>query len=180
MSENNQPQTIGWLGLRDYSSYFLEMFKEAGIEEEADSEAWIDISKCAAGLLSDAWGGGEKPSPFKIMAAFIIALVEHAPLPEVLPEDVTAKLNFDPSIARYPKAFIAAVAFEMAREYLCGSKVGNAKNLKPLPQRISVSGHFYRDLIFTVAIGAHVGELALILEAVAYQTNPDAQNGDRV
>lgn len=172
---------IDWIGLEDYKTYCLEFCAKVGVEPASIDEAdWMRVSQCAADNLSIAWGGGSKPSPFKITAAFATALVECAPLPQTVPHDIVTENGLDSEIARYPKAFIAGIAFEMAREFLSGIKIGSSITLKPLPNAISISRHFYRDLIFTMAIGTTVNSLALILEACAYQANPDAQNGDRV
>jgi hypothetical protein len=119
------------------------------------------------------------PSVFKQAAAFTLGFLQESPLTVAFTAD-----SFDEQLAKI--AHIenhqnAIVGFEYARFCLHGAAyIRNGQEII-LKNRITVSHHFYSDLIFSLSTlpkkqmphPSSFHEMALLYESLAYQDNPE-------
>lgn len=111
----------------------------------------------------------DKSSPFKKVAAFTATFAADKPIYSPLPQ-----AHFGP-LATHQNAILAVT---LSFDALEGAVIKCAtRGDIVLKNRISVSKHFWKDMIAAVSCAApvhHFECLSLIYEALAYQANPDA------
>ena len=159
--------------------YSVATCSEYGVKCDPTENAWVSVVQGANGIIQQHWGH-DNPSPFKRAAAAAIAIVSCAPIDPHFPAALIQKNGWDQEFAKLPKITKAVVAHDFATFVLHGAAVGDAKHAKVLSNPIDISTHFYRDLIWLLTRagfenGNLFNPLALIYEACAYQTNPEAQ-----
>ncbi len=150
---------------------------------------WRDVEMRSRLIIRNAWGGGNNPSPFKILAAVSIGIITKAPIPEFF-SDKQIKDNKLPPIAAFSGAPAAIIALDYSLTQLHKTKVGS--DFREISAPLRMSNHYYLDLI--AALTLHGKEirchsfhpdrtkvpfsmLSLIFEALAYKSN-DIENPD--
>ena len=112
-------------------------------------------------------------SPFKKAAVFTTNFVNAKPIvtPITSPQFADGPLK---DLATHQNAIIA---FDLCVDALHGANLIRDGKEIVLTNRISVSLHFWRDLIIALSGSStvqHFGCISLLYEALAYQANPDA------
>lgn len=117
-------------------------------------------------------GGIEKASAFKQIAYFMCHFIEARPILEPFPVEIVRRL------ARVENHQNAMVAFGIAEEALHQSKIelkgGKTIDIK---NRINYSQHSYVDIIEALSsiTREHYQLVSVLLEQLAYKTNPECQ-----
>jgi len=117
--------------------------------------------------------GCAESSPFKKAAAFTTSFVNARPIVTPINSPQFLEGQFG-DLANHQNAIIA---FDLCVDALHGAKLQREDKEVILQNRISVSLHFWRDLIIALSgcsTANHFPCVSLIYEALAYQTNPDA------
>jgi hypothetical protein len=117
--------------------------------------------------------GCDDSSPFKKAATFTTYFVNGWPIRT----PITSKEFREGACKDLAMCQNAIVAFDFCVDALHGAKLQRADKEITLQNRISVSLHFWKDLILALsscAPSSHFQHISLLYEAMAYQANPDA------
>ena len=117
--------------------------------------------------------GCDGSSPFKKAATFTTYFVNGWPIRT----PIAAKQFIDGSCKDLAQCQNAIVAFDFCADALHGAKLQRQDKEITLANRISVSQHFWKDLILALydcAPKSHFKHIALLYEALVYQANPEA------
>ncbi|MDE0349427.1 MAG: hypothetical protein OXM56_06950 [Gammaproteobacteria bacterium] len=125
----------------------------------------------------DAHGGAEAVSPFKKAASFVCHFVEQSPLKTRLPRASTLARAIRAATGSQPNQN-AVLALRIAMESLQGATLRRSDGQElVLSCRLDLSRHSYVDIVEALsdATPAHFRYVAVLLEQMAYKTNPRCQ-----
>ena len=143
----------------------------------------IDVASLEAVLedmrehLSQEPGGVDAASPFKKAATFLCHFIEASPLKTPLPPKSKLGAELASAIGTTPDQN-TVVALRLAMESLHGAKLRRADGSAfELTRRLDLSKHSYVDIVnaLTDATRDHYRYVAVLLEQLAYKTNPRCQ-----
>lgn len=159
------------LSLLKYVNDFTKNIGEAAVE--------IDVDKCRSLLVMMRQDfphrdGLEKASVFKKVAYFMCYFIGEAPILRPF-----SSANIGDEMAGMRNHQNAIMALQLAVDSLQGALVGeNTEAQNELAKRIELSPHSYRDIIDAIKApthNTHFKMLCVLLEQLAYKTNPDCQ-----
>lgn len=116
-------------------------------------------------------------SPFKKAATFVCHFVEAKPIKTPLPPESTLGAALATAIGADPEQNVV-VALRVAMESLHGAELRRADGkVFELTRRLDLSRHSYVDIVdaLTDATPDHYRYVAVLLEQLAYKTNPRCQ-----
>jgi hypothetical protein len=163
--------------IRDFCSLWCDTWS---ISAPKDLHEWERTAQGATAFIAQSWGGNN-PSPFKRAAASAMSIVACAPIEAHIPPKMVEKYALDEQIARGPKMLRALVGHSFAEYVLKNSKIGDCSERTALKNPLKMSPHFYKDFLWLLSRSEFskaemCGPISLIYEALAYQTNPNAQD----
>ena len=148
----------------------------ASIYEQFGLHAGVDLHRiraCVLGMRQDFPGGLDKASPFKRAANFVCYFVAVRPISTPLPDDFGPYLT---DIGNHANAYIA---FLLAVESLHEAELKWCDgSIHKLCKRIEFSRHSLIDIVDALATATPSTSFKLVsvlLEQMAYKTNPDCQ-----
>ena len=148
----------------------------AGVYGQFGQRASVSADRvwgCVRGMRQDFPGGLDKASPFKRAANFVCYFVARKPIETSLPDHFGPYLTDIRNHANAYIAFLLAVQslHEAELEWCDGS-------IHKLCKRIEFSRHSLIDIVDALAAATPVTSFKLVsvlLEQMAYKTNPDCQ-----
>lgn len=159
------------LSLLKYINNFTKGIGEDGVE--------INVDKCRSLLVMMRQDfphrdGLEKASVFKKVAYFMCYFISEAPILRPFSSN-----NIGDEMSGMRNHQNAIIAMQLAIDSLHGALVGeNTDTQNELTNRIQLSTHSYRDIIDAIKTpthNTHFNMLCVLLEQLAYKTNPDCQ-----
>lgn len=153
----------------DYIDQFLQGM---GIQDaKVDIERFEACFREIEHLQAQSYSLTMELSPFKSAAAWIISFVRNAPLRTPFTEEVVGEL------ARIPNHQNIILALFIALDSLRGATIVRNGEVIVLRNPPRLSRHYYTELIHALASSSgdiNFPTLALLLESLSYQTNPEA------
>jgi hypothetical protein len=143
------------------------------------AEVEIDVEKCYSllRLMRQDFphkDGLDEANVFKKVSYFMCFFISERPILEPF-----SKKNIGEDLAEMANHQNAIVALQLAIESLHGAVVkANSEEPKKLENRIELSAHSYRDIIDSIKSIMPRDDfklVAVLLEQLAYKTNPDCQ-----
>lgn len=140
----------------------------------------IDISKLRSilnGIRQDFphKDGIDKASIFKKVATFMVYFISEKPIQS----DITGIANIPEDISVFPNHINTLIAIFIAFESLHGALIHCATgDEKTLHHKIEISKHSFIDIVdalSTATPNTHFKMASVLLEQLAYKTNPDCQ-----
>ena len=125
----------------------------------------------------DAHGGVDAASPFKKAASFVCHFVAEEPLKTALPESSALARTIREATGAPPNQNVV-VALRIAMESLYGASLRRTDGREVvLSRRLDLSKHSYVDILEALsdATPLHFRYVAVLLEQLAYKTNPRCQ-----
>lgn len=144
-----------------------------------EKEVQINVDKCGTLLRMMRQDfphidGLSEANAFKKVAYFMCFFISERPILEPFSKD-----NIGTDLVSMRNHQNAMVALQLAIESLHGAMVlANADEPKKLENRIKLSGHSYKDIIDaikTITPGSDYKLITVLLEQLAYKSNPDCQ-----
>lgn len=122
-------------------------------------------------------GGIAKASPFKKAATFLCHFIEAAPIKTPLPANSNLVRGLTAATGTEPNPNVV-VGLRLAMESLHRAKLRRSDGEEhEFSRRLDLSGHSYVDIVDTLndATPRHFKYVAVLLEQLAYKTNPRCQ-----
>lgn len=147
---------------------------------ENDMKMAIDISKLRSilnGIRQDFphKDGLDKASIFKKAATFLVYFIAEKPIQS----EISGIINIPDDIAAVPNHINTLVALFIAFESLHGALIHcETEGDKKLANRISISRHSFVDIVDALSTATpptHFKMASVLLEQLAYKSNPDCQ-----
>lgn len=117
--------------------------------------------------------GVENASVFKKAANFLCLFIAQRPVESILPE------TYSVAFSEIPDSLNTILAFEIVRESLKGARIKRLDGTEfILENRIALSKHSYIDIIDALTHAtpsSHFKLVSVLLEQLAYKTNPKCQ-----
>lgn len=164
--------------VNDDMSSILVFLEAIGFNEEKKKLS-IDILKIRSilnGVRQDFPhnDGIKKASIFKKAAAFMVYFIAEKPIQS----DITSIPNMPEDISCLPNHVNTVIAILIAFSALHGAVIHLNGTEKILNSKISLSNHSFVDLVEALSNATpstHFNVAAVLLEQLAYKTNPDCQ-----
>ena len=144
---------------------------------EIDGAAIDSALEASRQHLDEQPGGIERASPFKKAAAFACHFVADEPIKTPLPKQSALAVGLATANAAEPSQN-AVVALRIAMESLHRAKLMRSDGTEcEVSRRLDLSTHSYADIVdaLTQATPEHFKYVAVLLEQLAYKTNPRCQ-----
>ena len=144
---------------------------------EIDGAAIDSALEASRQHLDEQPGGIERASPFKKAAAFLCHFVAGEPIKTPLPKQSALAIGLATANAAAPNPN-AVVALLIAMESLHRAKLMRSDGTEcEVSRRLDLSTHSYADIVdaLTQVTPEHFKYVAVLLEQLAYKTNPRCQ-----